>query len=77
MESVGGSVQVPPLDNPHERAAIGAELQVILQDLIELSLIGKQLHWSVVGVAARSVHLFLDELVRSGASSRMSSLNVR
>jgi starvation-inducible DNA-binding protein len=63
IESVANSVQLPPLDNPNERAAIGAELQVVLQDLIDLSLIGKQLHWSVVGMAAHSVHLFLDELV--------------
>ena len=62
-ESVANSVQLPPLDNPHERAAVGAELQVVLQDLIDLSLIGKQLHWSVVGSAARGVRLFLDELV--------------
>jgi starvation-inducible DNA-binding protein len=63
MESVANSVQLPPLDNPNERAAVGAELQVVLQDLIDLSLIGKQLHWSVVGAAAHSLHLFLDELV--------------
>ena len=63
IESVANSVQLPPLDNPNERAAVGAELQVMLQDLIDLSLIGKQLHWSVVGAAARGVHLFLDELV--------------
>jgi starvation-inducible DNA-binding protein len=63
MEFVANSVQLPPLDNPHERAAVGGELQLVLQDLIDLSLIGKQLHWSVVGAAAHSVHLFLDELV--------------
>jgi starvation-inducible DNA-binding protein len=63
MESVANSVQLPPLDNPNQRAALGTELQVVLQDLIDLSLIGKQLHWSVVGPAAHSLHLFLDELV--------------
>ncbi|MFI5692371.1 Dps family protein [Kribbella sp. NPDC051586] len=56
-------MQLPPLDNPNERVAVGAELQVVLQELIGLSLVGKQLHWSVVGAAARGVHLFLDELV--------------
>ncbi len=56
-------MQLPPLGNPNERAAVGAELQVVLQDLIDLSLVGKQLHWSVVGAAAHGVHLFLDELV--------------
>jgi starvation-inducible DNA-binding protein len=62
-ESVANSVQLPVLDNPNERVAVGEELQVVLQDLIDLSLVGKQLHWSVVGAAARGVHLFLDELV--------------
>ncbi|MGW1339498.1 Dps family protein [Kribbella sp. NPDC002412] len=61
--AVANSVQLPPLENPNERAAVGAELQVVLQDLIDLSLVGKQLHWSVVGAAAHGVHLFLDELV--------------
>jgi starvation-inducible DNA-binding protein len=63
MESVANSVQLPPLDNPTERVAVGKELQLVLQDLIDLSLIGKQLHWSVVGAAAHGVHLFLDQLV--------------
>jgi starvation-inducible DNA-binding protein len=62
IESVANSVQLPPLDHPHERAALGQELQVVLQDLLDLSLIAKQLHWSVVGAAARGVHLFLDEV---------------
>ena len=61
--AVANSVQLPPLENPNERAAVGAELQVVLQDLIDLSLVGTQLHWSVVGAAAHGVHLFLDELV--------------
>ena len=65
IESVANSVQLPPLDNPNERAAVGAELQVVLQDLIDLSLIGKQLHWAVVGHAFRPVHEQLDELVAS------------
>jgi starvation-inducible DNA-binding protein len=63
IETVANSVQLPPLDNPNERAALGAELQAVLHGLIDLSLIGKQLHWSVVGAAAHGVHLFLDELV--------------
>lgn len=63
METVANAVHLPALDNPNERNAVGAELQAVLQDLIDLSLIGKQLHWSVVGPAAHSVHLFLDDLV--------------
>ncbi|GAA1521873.1 hypothetical protein [Kribbella lupini] len=36
METVANSVQLPPLDNPNERAAVGAELQAALHDLIDL-----------------------------------------
>ena len=32
-------------------------------DLVDLSLIGKQAHWTVVGPQFRSIHLALDELV--------------
>lgn len=38
-------------------------LQSTLVDLIDLSLVGKQAHWNVVGTNFRSVHLQLDELV--------------
>jgi starvation-inducible DNA-binding protein len=63
MEKVANAVHLPPLDNPHEREALGTVLQATLRDLVDLSLIGKQLHWTVIGPAARSVRLFLDELV--------------
>lgn len=46
-----------------ERQTTGALLQSTLVDLIDLSLIGKQAHWNVVGSHFRSVHLHLDELV--------------
>ena len=36
-----------------------------LHELVDLSLIGKQLHWSVVGPLFRPLHLQLDELVDS------------
>jgi starvation-inducible DNA-binding protein len=65
MESVANSIQLPPLDSLHEREAVTNELQLVLQDLINLSLIGKQLHWAVVGSASHSLHLFIDELVQS------------
>lgn len=45
------------------RGTTGAILQATLVDLIDLSLIGKQAHWNVVGPNFRSVHLQLDELV--------------
>ena len=38
-------------------------LQLILVDLIELHLQGKQAHWNVVGANFRDLHLQLDELV--------------
>jgi starvation-inducible DNA-binding protein len=38
-------------------------LQLILVDLIELQLQGKQAHWNVVGPNFRDLHLQLDELV--------------
>jgi starvation-inducible DNA-binding protein len=47
----------------HERREIGLRLQDELVDLVDLTLIGKQLHWNVVGPNFRSLHLYLDELV--------------
>jgi starvation-inducible DNA-binding protein len=42
---------------------LGAHLQRVLVDLIELHLQGKQAHWNVVGSNFRDLHLQLDELV--------------
>ncbi|MET9231386.1 DNA starvation/stationary phase protection protein [Lentzea sp. NPDC003310] len=46
-----------------DRDAVGAILQAALVDLVDLSLVGKQAHWNVIGKNFRSVHLQLDELV--------------
>ncbi|MGO9248144.1 MAG: Dps family protein [Solirubrobacteraceae bacterium] len=46
-----------------EREAIGAELQGVLVTLIDLSLLGKQAHWNIVGPNFRPLHLQLDELI--------------
>jgi starvation-inducible DNA-binding protein len=46
-----------------DREAIGAELQDVLVELIDLSLLGKQAHWNLYGPNFRSLHLHLDELV--------------
>lgn len=46
-----------------DKAVTGAALRSSVVDLIDLSLIGKQAHWNVVGRNFRSVHLQLDELV--------------
>jgi starvation-inducible DNA-binding protein len=43
--------------------AVAARLQPLLVDLLDLSLTGKQLHWTVVGPQFRSLHEQLDELV--------------
>lgn len=42
---------------------VATALQESLVDLIDLSLVAKQAHWSVVGPRFRSVHLALDEVV--------------
>ncbi|MFI6333353.1 Dps family protein [Streptomyces sp. NPDC050535] len=42
---------------------VGEALQGALVDLVDLSLVAKQIHWNVVGPRFRSVHLQLDEVV--------------
>ncbi len=42
---------------------VGAALQGALVDLVDLSLVAKQVHWNVVGPRFRSVHLQLDDVV--------------
>ena len=44
---------------------VGEALQEVLVDLVDLSLVGKHLHWNVEGLSFRSLHLQLDELVDS------------
>ncbi|MCP2332749.1 MULTISPECIES: ferritin-like domain-containing protein [Actinoalloteichus] len=46
-----------------ERDVTGRALRATLLELVDLSLIGKQAHWNVVGPFFRSVHLQLDDLV--------------
>jgi starvation-inducible DNA-binding protein len=65
MNSPATSTYLPPLEVNHEREGVGEELQATLHELIDLSLIGKQLHWAVVGPLFRPLHLQLDELVDS------------
>jgi starvation-inducible DNA-binding protein len=65
MASPATSTYLPALEVPHEREGVGQELQATLHELIDLALIGKQLHWAVVGPLFRPVHLHLDELVES------------
>ncbi|MBH0123191.1 Dps family protein [Rhodococcus sp. NPDC003382] len=49
--------------DPARRDVAADALQAALVDLVDLSLIGKQAHWTVVGPQFRSIHLALDELV--------------
>ncbi|MFG1944657.1 Dps family protein [Nonomuraea sp. NPDC048826] len=57
-------------------------LQGALMDLIDLSLVGKQMHWNVIGPNFRSVHLQLDEVVALARThtdtiaERMSALGI-
>jgi starvation-inducible DNA-binding protein len=65
MASIATSTHLPALGEPHEREAFGGELQATLLELVDLSLIGKPLPWSVFSRLFRPLDLFLDELVDS------------
>lgn len=56
------SVVKSPLSEKH-RKIVGEALQGALVDLVDLALVSKQVHWTVVGSRFRSVHLQLDEVV--------------
>ncbi|MDQ1035801.1 starvation-inducible DNA-binding protein [Streptomyces sp. V3I8] len=61
---------------------VSEALQGALVDLVDLSLVAKQIHWNVVGPRFRSVHLQLDEVVDSArlhsdsVAERASALGV-
>jgi starvation-inducible DNA-binding protein len=63
MATQATATHLPTLEVPRER--VGEKLQATLVELVDLSLVGKQLHWTVVGPLFRSLHLQLDELVGS------------
>jgi starvation-inducible DNA-binding protein len=65
MASTKHSTHLPALDEPHQRDEVGQQLQAMLVELVDLSLLGKQLHWTVVGPLFRPLHLQLDELIDS------------
>ncbi|UNO39623.1 DNA starvation/stationary phase protection protein [Streptomyces sp. MST-110588] len=46
-----------------DRKTVGDALQGALVDLVDLSLVAKQVHWNVYGPRFRSVHLQLDDVV--------------
>jgi starvation-inducible DNA-binding protein len=43
--------------------SLSSNLQLVLADLVELHLQGKQAHWNIVGSNFRDLHLLLDEIV--------------
>jgi starvation-inducible DNA-binding protein len=45
------------------RKTVGEALQGAVVDLVDLGLVAKQVHWTVVGREFRSVHLQLDDVV--------------
>jgi starvation-inducible DNA-binding protein len=45
------------------RKTVGEALQGAVVDLVDLGLVAKQVHWTVVGPHFRSVHLQLDDVV--------------
>ena len=59
---------------PEAQQAVVSDLQATLVELIDLSLLGKQAHWNVVGPNFRSIHLQLDEIVDAArlASDRVA-----
>jgi starvation-inducible DNA-binding protein len=65
VASIATSTHLPVLAEPHEHKEVGHVLEATLHELVDLSLIGKQLHWAVVGPLFRPLHLHLDELVDS------------
>jgi starvation-inducible DNA-binding protein len=62
--TVTNQTHLPPL-GVHVREEVGGALEATLIDLVDLSLWGKQLHWTVVGPLFRVQHERLDELVDS------------
>jgi starvation-inducible DNA-binding protein len=56
--------QLPALDH-HRRNHAGQELQATLVELVDLSLLGKQLHWNILGRPFKPLHEHLHELVDS------------
>jgi starvation-inducible DNA-binding protein len=64
MPTIRDQAHLPSLGS-HERTEVGNKLQEMVVELVDLSLLGKQLHWSVVGPQFRPLHLQLDELVDS------------
>jgi starvation-inducible DNA-binding protein len=64
MATTTRDAHLPALDE-HRRHETARELQATLIELVDLSLLGKQLHWNIVGRPFKPLHEHLDELVDS------------
>ena len=64
MTSRASADHVPSL-TADAREEVGKLLQATLVELLDLALVGNQLHWSVTGPHFRPLHEELDELVDS------------
>lgn len=64
MTAVSDVSHLPPLGG-HTRTEVGRELEATLLELVDLSLLGNQLHWSLSGPLVPVLHRHLDELVES------------
>src|SRR5438128_2481265 len=64
MASVAQEAHLPALEH-NGREEAGRELQATLVELVDLSLIGRQLHWNIFGQLFKPLHEHLDELVYS------------
>ena len=58
------AAHLPPL-GAHVRDEVGGELQATLVELLDLALVGKQLHWSLVGPLFQPLHERLDVMVEA------------
>src|SRR5215470_12237777 len=56
------TAHLPAVDH-HRREEVGRDLQATLVELVDLSLLGKQLHWNIFGRPFKPLHEHLDELV--------------
>ena len=64
MATVPREARLPGLDE-HHRGEASRELQATLVELVDLSLLGKQLHWNISGRPFKPLNEHLDELVDS------------
>ncbi|HZQ02816.1 MAG TPA: DNA starvation/stationary phase protection protein [Gaiellaceae bacterium] len=64
MATATHEAHLPAVDR-HRRTEVGRDLQATLVELVDLSVLGKQLHWSVVGALFKPLHEHLDELIDS------------